>query len=65
MTPHDTDELAIVPRALIAAVGGSVSVEFVRGGTGVFALTAGVPLDIAPSIVLATGTTATGIKGLL
>ena len=30
-----------------------------------FALAAGVPLDIAPRVVLETGTDATGIKGLL
>jgi hypothetical protein len=66
ITPHDSNVLAEKPRAIVAAVAGDVNVILADDDTAVvFALAAGVPLDISPKVVKSTSTTATGIRGLV
>jgi hypothetical protein len=64
ITPHDTTALALLPKQIVALVAGNVTVVGDEGTSAVFKLNAGVPLAIRPSIVKATGTTATGIVAL-
>ena len=66
ITPHDTNQLARIPRAII--VGAAGNVECYLKGDESTAVTiycaAGVPIPIRPFRILSTGTTATGIVGL-
>lgn len=65
VTPHDTNELANVTRALFISVGGTVKVTMIGTGTGVtFTAISGQIVPIACKIVFAIGTTATGIVAL-
>ncbi len=65
ITPHDTNALTQPTRLLAVGVAGTVKVDFYEGGTGItLTLPSGVfPLRVKR--VYATGTTATGIVGLL
>ena len=66
ITPDDGADLAALPRALMVASGGDVAVRFPDGSTLILpGLTPGMIYPLRPSRVLAAGTTATGIKGLL
>ena len=66
ITPHDTNQLTRIPRAII--VGAAGNVECYLMGDESTAVTiycaAGVPIPIRPFRILATGTAATGIVGL-
>jgi hypothetical protein len=65
VTPDDGADLTIMPRALMVAGGGDVSV-ILKDGTSLTlpGLAAGVMYPVRTRRILATGTTATGIKGL-
>lgn len=67
ITPHDTDELPQVPRAIFVGGAGDIAVRGQLGeDTVVFkGLTAGQTLVIAPVQVLLAGTTATNLVGLV
>lgn len=64
VTPHDTNELAIIPRGLLIAVGGTLKVTKPNGDT----CATTVPAGWFPGrckIVWATGTSATGITAFV
>ncbi|WP_371346100.1 hypothetical protein [Ancylobacter sp. IITR112] len=65
ITPSDSTDLAEVPKALYVNGAGTIKVTMVAGGTVTFTVASPGPLDIGPARVWATGTTATGIIGLL
>lgn len=63
ITPSDTVDLAVKPKAITIAVGGAVKFTRLDGTTDTITLPAGVwPAQI--SRLWATGTTATGFGGL-
>lgn len=65
ITPHDTNELAFVTRALVAyTTAGLIDVVTVRGDTVRIYLALGVPFPIRAKIVKATSAAAAGISGL-
>ncbi len=66
VSPHDTNELAIVPKALYVGTSGHV---VLRGIDGIADVTfrnvpAGAILDVRAQFIRATGTTAADIVGL-
>lgn len=62
VTPNDSADLAVTPRALYLGASGNLAVVMQGGQTVTFiALAAGVPHPLRARRVLATGTTATGI----
>jgi hypothetical protein len=66
ITPHDTNELSVIPRALWIGVSGDVKVTL-RGDTTAVVFKS-VPvgwLEVRPKLVWSTGTTATNILGVL
>lgn len=66
VTPDDGTDLPALPRAVMVATAGDLSVQFRDGSALVLpGLVPGVIYPLRPSRVLATGTTASGIKGLL
>lgn len=66
ITPHDSNDLPQVTRALYVGVEGDVSVEFLSGGTAILAaVPAGSLLPVRAGKVRATGTTAGQIVGLV
>lgn len=66
VTPHDTNELAYAVRAFYVGVTGNVSVVNDLGDTVVWvAVPAGQIIPCQTRRVLATGTTATSIVGLV
>ena len=64
IAPSDTADLAFVTRAISVEQAGYLQVVTVAGDTGRVFVAAGVPFPIRVALVLATGTTATGIVGL-
>ncbi len=64
ITPDDAADLAQCTRALNVAVSGTVRVTTVGGDTGDLYIAAGVAFPVRVQRVHATGTTATGIRGL-
>jgi len=65
VTPTDGADLATLPRAIMVAGGGDLAVVLKDGSLLTLpGLAAGVIYPIRAMRVLATGTTATGIKGL-
>ncbi|PCI45034.1 MAG: hypothetical protein COB49_10485 [Alphaproteobacteria bacterium] len=65
VTPDDGADLSVLPRALMVAGGGDVAVVLKDGsGLTLPGLAAGVIYPVRAARILATGTTATGIKGL-
>ncbi len=65
VTPHDSNELTHVTRAICVAAAGDVAVVMHDGSTITLpALQAGVFYPIRVRTIKATGTTATGIIGL-
>lgn len=64
ITPHDTNDLAVTTRALVIAVGGDVALITKSGQSRTVTVPAGV-LPVRATRVLATGTTATGISGIV
>jgi hypothetical protein len=66
VTPNDGADLAETTRALYVGTGGSVAAVMASGGTVTFAsLASGTLLPVRISRVLATGTTASAILGLV
>lgn len=64
ITPSDSAALATIPKALFIGAGGTLTV---RGGDGVqatFAVVAGQIIPIRARVIMATGTTATGIVAI-
>jgi len=65
VTPHDTNELAFITRALFIGGAGELTVKMASGSNVTFAaVPAGTLLPIQCYIVLDTGTDATGIVAL-
>lgn len=66
VTPHDSNSLAETTRALYVGAAGSVAVTMASGSNATFAgLAGGSILPVRATKVLATGTTATDIVGLV
>jgi hypothetical protein len=63
ITPHDTNALAFVPRAISVDVAGNVVIVSATGATKTLAMNAGDLFPCRPVRINATGTTATGITG--
>jgi len=66
VTPHDTNELEYVAKALFIGTGGTLSL-IAQEDTAAVSLTvvAGQIVPVRAKIVLATGTTASGIVALI
>ncbi|MCB2015591.1 MAG: hypothetical protein R3E11_08635 [Sphingobium sp.] len=66
ITPHDSNELSIVPKALYVGTGGTVILRGVGGNTDVTFknVSNGQVLDVRAQYIRATGTTAADIIGL-
>lgn len=65
VTPHDTNELTNVTRAIYVGGSGNVKVTTIGGETATFtAVPAGAVLPIAAKIIWSTGTTATSMLAL-
>ena len=66
ITPNDSADLPAVTRGVMVAAGGDVSVTFRDGSVVTLpGLTPGVIYPLRVTRVRATGTTATGLKGLV
>lgn len=66
ITPDDGADLATLPRALMVSTVGEVAVIFADGSSVTLpGLTPGVIYPLRAARVMATGTTATGLKGLV
>lgn len=66
LTPHDTNALTDVPKALYIGTGGTIVLTGASGGDVTFAnVQSGSILPVRARYVRATGTTATGIVALL
>ena len=65
VTPNDSNDLPVLTRALMVGAEGDVVVAFIDGTLLTLpALSAGVVYPIRAARIMATGTTATAIKGL-
>lgn len=65
VTPHDTNELAAVTRAVWVGGAGALKVTLLGGDTVTLAaVPAGTLLKIRATVIFSTGTTATVIVGL-
>lgn len=64
ITPSDTEDLTLVTRALCVGESGLVRVQTLGGDEADLYIAAGVPFPIRVNRVMATGTTATDIRGL-
>lgn len=64
ITPSDSADLAVMPRALAIASGGTLKVTKPNGNTDTLTVPAGV-LPIRVRRVWSTGTSASGISGLV
>ena len=64
IVPNDTEELALVTRAITVETAGHLQVVTVEGDAGRLFVSPGIPFPIRVRQVLATGTTAGGIVGL-
>lgn len=65
VTPDDGADLPSLPRALMVTGGGDVAMVLKDGSSLTLpSLSAGVIYPVRPMRIMATGTTATGLKGL-
>jgi hypothetical protein len=66
ITPHDTDELTMLPRAIYVGTGGTLVLRAVGAASDVVLrnLASGQVIDIRANFVRATGTTAADLVGL-
>lgn len=65
LSPDDTTDLPMPSRALNAAQEGTVRVTTTGGTTATLYIAAGICLPVRVTRVWATGTTATGLTGLV
>ena len=66
ITPSDSQNLSVIPRALFIGTGGDVAVETKAGNNATFKnVQAGSMLVVRVNKVLTTGTTASDILGLV
>lgn len=66
ITPHDTDELPTLYKAIaVGGTGGPVVMKGKSGNAATFYFSAGEIKPLRPKIVMATGTSATPIYGLM
>lgn len=65
ITPNDGADLATFTRAINVAASGTVAVVTTAGVTGTVYVAAGVAFPVRARRVLATGTSATGIVGMV
>ena len=65
ITPDDGNDVAIETRGLVAQVAGNVKVTMKTGATVTLGIAAGVVIPVRVTRVWATGTTATGLVGLV
>lgn len=65
ITPHATNDLPQVTRAITAKVAGDVNVQTFKGNTVSIYVAAGAIFPIRVKKVFVSGTTATGIVGLV
>lgn len=65
VTPNDAVDLPDVTTALNVATPGTIRVTLLDGSTGDVSATPGAPLPVRATRVWLTGTTATGIRGLI
>lgn len=62
ITPNDTTDLDVIPRAIYATESGNIAVILMGDTESVtLPIVAGMPLAIRPKRILLTGTTASGI----
>ena len=64
ITPHDDENLPILPRAIYVGVAGDVVMRDKRGVTCIFKTMAVGEHPMRPKRILSTGTSATNIIGL-
>lgn len=66
ITPHDSNELSVIPKALYVGTGGTVILRGIGGASDVTFtnVSDGQVLDVRAQFVRATGTTASDIIGL-
>ena len=65
ITPNDGVDLAVETRQILVGVGGNLTVIMKSGTSVLFVVSAGQSLNIKVTRVMATGTTATGLVGLV
>ena len=65
IAPSDSSNLATIPDAIYVAAAGDIAMRGSDAGTVTIKATANSILPFSPTRVLATGTTATGIVGLV
>jgi len=66
ITPSDTAEITYITRGLFCGTSGTVKVQMSGGGVVTFqGVAAGTTLPVRVKMVYATGTTASGIIGLI
>ncbi len=67
ITPHNSDALAVLPRAIFVGTGGSVVLRAVDSGADVTLknLASGQVIDVRAQYVRASGTTAADLVGLV
>jgi hypothetical protein len=65
VSPHDSNELAQIPKRLFIGTGGNVTLRGVDGTADVVYknIASGVYLNVSPQYIRATGTTAADIVG--
>lgn len=64
ITPSDSQDLAIIPRAVIIMTGGDIVIRDKEGTDITYTVSDGTLLPLRAVRILSTGTTATGIVGL-
>lgn len=64
ITPSDSVRLERIPRAVFVGAAGNVVAKGANGVSATFAVVASQTLEIQPTYVMATGTTATGLVAL-
>lgn len=65
IAPDDATDLALFTRAVTVETSGHLQVVTVHGDTGRIFVAAGIPFPIRVRRIMATGTTAGGIVGLV
>lgn len=66
ITPHNSNELAVIPKALYVGTGGDITLQGANGSSNVVFknVPSGAILPVRPLFIRSTGTTATDIVGL-